>query len=145
MRPGTSVARSRSRSLRPVAGVALLLGTMLAGARQPVAARMPTPTPPATAARLLRTVGVGREPVALAVDEQASRVFVVGAAGSVTTLNATTGVVIRTVAVGRGAQAVAVDDATGRVFVTDPGAHRRRPACVPPEWRYRKPEQPDHR
>jgi len=118
MRPDASVARSRPRSPVPVAGVALVLGAMLAGARQPVAAR--TPTPPTTAA-LLRTVGVGRDPVALAVDGQAGRVFVVGAAGSVTTLDATTGGVMRTIAVGRGAQAVVVDEATGRAFVTDPG------------------------
>ncbi len=67
------------------------------------------------------TVPVGRDPVALAVDERTSRVFVVGSAGGVTLLDATTGVVLRSVAVGRGAQAVAVDEATGRVFVTDPG------------------------
>ncbi len=76
---------------------------------------------PPLSAPVLRTVGVGRDPVALAVDERAGRVFVVGAAGSVTTLDATTGSVIRTVAVGRGAQTVAVDEATGRAFATDPG------------------------
>jgi len=75
----------------------------------------------AAASPLLRSVPVGRDPVALAVDERAGRVFVVGAAGSVTTLDATTGGVIRTVAVGRGAQTVAVDEATGRAFATDPG------------------------
>ncbi len=72
-------------------------------------------------ALVLRTVGVGRDPVALAVDERAGRVFVVGAAGSVTTLDAVSGAVVRTIAVGRGAQAAAVDEATGRAFVTDPG------------------------
>ncbi len=70
---------------------------------------------------VLRTVGVGRDPVALAVDARTGRVFVLGAAGSVTTLDATTGAPLRSVAVGRGAQAVAVDEATGRAFVTDPG------------------------
>src|SRR5579875_1556085 len=70
---------------------------------------------------LLRAVRVGRNPVALAVDERAGRVFVVGAAGSVTVLDATTGAVVRTVAVGRRAQSVAVDEATERAFVTDPG------------------------
>ncbi len=75
----------------------------------------------AAASPLLRSVPVGRDPVALAVDARTGRVFVVGAAGSVTTLDAATGRFLRSVAVGRGAQAVAVDEATGRVFVTDPG------------------------
>jgi len=73
------------------------------------------------AALVLRTVGVGRDPVALAVDARAGRIFVVGAAGSVTTLDAVSGAVVRTIAVGRGAQAAAVDEATGRAFVTDKG------------------------
>ncbi len=75
----------------------------------------------AAASPLLRSVPVGRDPVALAVDARTGRVFVLGAAGSVTTLDATTGAPLRSVAVGRGAQAVAVDEATGRAFVTDPG------------------------
>ncbi len=75
----------------------------------------------ALSAPVLHTVSVGRDPVALTVDEHVGRVFVLGSAGSVTTLNATTGVVIRTVAVGGDAQAVAVDEATGRAFVTDQG------------------------
>lgn len=76
---------------------------------------------PVLPAPVLHITSVGRDPVALAVDERASRIFVLGSAGSVTTLDATTGVVIRTVAVGRGTQSVVVDEATGRAFVTDPG------------------------
>jgi len=76
---------------------------------------------PALPSPVLHTVSVGRDPVALAVDERAGRVFVLGSAGSVTTLDATTGVVMRSVAVGRGAQSVVADEVTGRAFVTDPG------------------------
>lgn len=72
-------------------------------------------------APVLRTVGVGREPVAIAVEAQAGRAFVLSRAGEVTVLDAATGAVVRTIAVGRGGQAVAVDAATGRAFVTDPG------------------------
>ena len=92
-------------------------------AHGPGAARQPASPPPLSPlpAPVLRSVPVGRDPVALAVDQRTGRVFVVGAAGSVTTLDATTGAPLRSVAVGRGAQAVAVDEATGRAFVTDPG------------------------
>ncbi len=116
MRLGASASRSRLRSPKPVAVAALILGAMLAGVGRPVAAQATTQT---TRAPLLRTVGVGRDPVALAVDERAGRVFVVGAAGEVSVLDAATGAVVRTIAVGRGAQAVAVDEATGRAFVAD--------------------------
>jgi len=76
---------------------------------------------PVRPAPVLRTVGVGREPVAIAVDAQAGRTFVLSRAGEVTVLDAATGAVMRTIAVGRGAQAVAVAASTGRAFVTDPG------------------------
>ncbi len=109
--------------MRPTAGRAGFAASLTVGlvaASGAGAYRGPERLPPLSAP-VLRTVGVGRDPVALAVDARTGRVFVLGAAGSVTTLDATTGSVIRTVAVGRGAQAVAVDEATGRAFVTDPG------------------------
>jgi len=71
----------------PMARGALVLGTVFAGVGRPVTARSSTAS--ATSAPLLYTVGVGRDPVALAVDARTSRVFVLDRAGSVTTRDAT--------------------------------------------------------
>jgi len=95
--------------------------------------------------RVLRTVPVGQNPVAVAVDMSTRRVFVLNAGridtsagvtasgSSVTILDARTGAVVRTVGIGRipvtlsavGAypmvrQALAVDSVTGQVFVVVP-------------------------
>ncbi len=113
------------RHLYPIAGhaatIMIPLTIWLVVAPRPSSSYNRPQRPPGLLAPVLRSVPVGRGPVALAVDQRTGRVFVVGAAGSVTTLDATTGAPLRSVAVGRGAQAVAVDEATGRAFVTDPG------------------------
>ncbi len=118
MRLGASVSRSRLRSPKLVAVAALILGAMLAGVGPPVAAR--TTTTPATTAPLLRTVDVGREPVALAVavDEATGRAFVT-VTGRVFMLDAHTGAVLRAISVGGGGPTggLAVDARYGEVFV----------------------------
>ncbi len=71
---------------------------------------------------LVRTVKVGRRPVATAVDAQTARVFVAnGDSNTVSVLDARSGTVIRTVPVRRTPQAIAVDEKTGRVFIANSG------------------------
>jgi YVTN family beta-propeller protein len=82
---------------------------------------------------VLRTVVVGTNPTAMAIDAQTARAFVLteGALGSlgypigpgrVSVLDTHSGGVVRTVAAGTGPLAVAVDDTTGRVFVVNEGS-----------------------
>ncbi len=67
---------------------------------------------------LLRTVPVGLDPCALAVDQRAERVVVVNHdSGSVTVLDARDGRVIDTVPVGLLPHAVAVDERRGRALI----------------------------
>lgn len=69
---------------------------------------------------VLRTVKVGKEPVALAVDTSTGRVFVANSAGkSVSILDARDGAVVRTVPVGKGPDGLALDARTHRVFVAN--------------------------
>jgi len=79
----------------------------------------------------VRTIPVGRNPGALAVDASTGRVFVVNramdnqgniiAAGTVSVLDAARGISLCTVAVGIEPVAAAVDSRTGRVFVINRG------------------------
>jgi len=86
-----------------------------------------------TKGALLRTIPVGKNPVALAVDERAARIIVIargpidgaGVAlgnGTITELDAVSGRIVRTAAVGRNPSAVAVDARDGRVIVASMGA-----------------------
>ncbi len=82
---------------RRVGSAAFIVGTLLAvislGGRAAGAdgrGGRARATPHSKGAVVVRTVGVGRDPVALAVDERAGRVFVVGAAGEVSMLDAAT-------------------------------------------------------
>jgi YVTN family beta-propeller protein len=71
-----------------------------------------------SAASMVRTIAVGGNPLAVAVDERIGRAFVLNNAGdSVSVLDTATGVLLRTVAVGRDPLALAVDERTGHVFV----------------------------
>ena len=81
---------------------------------------------------VLRTIGVGVAPHAVALDARTGRVFVVNEGiqdargmittrGSVSVLDAQTGIVLRTVALGLQPIAVAVDDRIGRAFIVDHG------------------------
>lgn len=102
-------------SWKPLALVALLsFGGGVAAARA-----LPRPRP-LTAPPL--TVPVGQRPLAIAVDEQTSRAFVVNGdalAGSVSVLDTRTGGLLRTVRVGSAPFAIAVARSTGRVFVVN--------------------------
>jgi DNA-binding beta-propeller fold protein YncE len=72
----------------------------------------------ANADSMVRTIAVGRNPLAVAVDERIGRAFVLNNAGnSVSMLETATGTLLRTVAVGRDPLALAVDERTGHVFV----------------------------
>ncbi len=83
--------------------------------------------------RLLRTVSLGTAPrlgpVAITVDQRASRVLVVsaniydptGEAGSVSVLDARAGRLLRTVTLGETPGAVIVDERAGRAFILDHG------------------------
>jgi YVTN family beta-propeller protein len=72
--------------------------------------------------RVLRTVGVGLSPRAVAVDERTGRVFVTNdGERSVSVLDAYSGTVLRTVRVGFGPLAIATDDRDGRVLVANEG------------------------
>jgi YVTN family beta-propeller protein len=80
-----------------------------------------------TGSPVLRTVAVGTNPDAVAVDERTGHVFVVNAGqdphnGSVSVLDARGGAMLRTVAVGTQPDAVAVDERAGRVFVVNAGS-----------------------
>lgn len=91
---------------RRVAVVAALLALVTAVALVRAVSASPVP----------RSVAVGANPVALALDERAGRAFVLSDSG-VTAMDIRTGAVIYTVAVGGGASALAVDERSGRVFV----------------------------
>jgi len=71
---------------------------------------------------VVATVGVGRLPWRVVVDEQHGRAFVVNRGdGSVSVLDSGTGALLRTVAVGTDPVAAAVDERTARVFVANGG------------------------
>ncbi len=66
----------------------------------------------------LRTIAVGRQPVAVAVDDQTRRVFVVNSRdNTVSVLDAATGTYLATIAVGQGPEGVAVDERNAHAFV----------------------------
>lgn len=72
----------------------------------------------ATNCHLLRTIGVGRDPFAVAVDARAGRAYVSNLyGGMLSVLDATTGTVLHTVTVRQGVGALVVDERTNRVFV----------------------------
>jgi DNA-binding beta-propeller fold protein YncE len=84
--------------------------------------------------RKLRTVAVGKNPRAIAIDERRGRVFVVTAGdadpvrsciptehGAVSVLDARTGRVLRIIPIGVAPTAIAVDERTGRAFVLNAG------------------------
>src|SRR5918912_4484506 len=74
----------------------------------------------ANAGSMVRTIAVGRNPLAVAVDERIGRAFVLNNAGnSVSMLDTATGTLLRTVAVGRDPLALAVDERTGHVLVAN--------------------------
>jgi len=67
---------------------------------------------------VLRTVTVGSDPSAIAIDEGATRALVVNAGGdSVSILDAATGNFVRTVHVTNGASGIVVDENTAHAFV----------------------------
>jgi YVTN family beta-propeller protein len=69
---------------------------------------------------VLRSVRVGWQPDALAVDARTDRVFVANLAdGTLSVLDATSGRLLRAVAVGTNPTAVAVDEQTGHAFVAN--------------------------
>ena len=94
---------------------------------------------------LLRTITVGGDPSAMAIDTRAGRVFVASVGrvdpmrqdlplerGSISVLDARTGALLRTVSVGVAPRAIVVDEQTGRAFVLcDGGAITRQP---PDPW-----------
>src|SRR5919201_2994755 len=72
--------------------------------------------------RVLRAVGVGLYPSAVAVDERTGRVFMANdGERSVSVLDAHSGTVLRTVRVGFGPLALATHDRDGRVLVANEG------------------------
>ncbi len=88
--------------------------------------------PPVAVSPLRRTIHVGKNPSAIAVDSRHNRVFVVNAGAingqeqlsghaSVTVIDATTGVILRTVALGGSSYfvfpATSLNERTGRLFV----------------------------
>ena len=71
----------------------------------------------ASAGSMVRTIGVGGNPLAVAVDEQIGRAFVLNNAGnSVSMLDSATGALLKTVTTGRDPLALAADERTGHVF-----------------------------
>src|SRR5919201_1124740 len=97
----------------------------------------------ASAGSMVRTIAVGRNPVAVAVDERTGHVFVAKndlglqdqlslalnccprGQGSVTVLDARRGAIQRTVRVGLSPLAIAVDERVGRAFVVSYGSDTR--------------------
>ena len=88
----------------------------------------------ASKGRKLRTVAVGKNLRAMAIDERRGRVFVVTAGdadpvrgciptehGAVSVLDARTGRVLRIIPIGVAPRAIAVDERTGRAFVLNAG------------------------
>jgi YVTN family beta-propeller protein len=88
----------------------------------------------ASKGRMLRTVAVGKNPRAIAIDKRHGRVFVLTAGdadpvraciptehGAVSVLDARTGRVLRTIPIGVAPRAIAVDERTGRAFVLNAG------------------------
>ncbi len=70
---------------------------------------------------VLRTISVGADPRAIAVDPTAGRVLVANDDARVSILDARTGAPVRTIRVGMEPRAIAVDTRTGRAFVVDVG------------------------
>src|SRR5205085_238069 len=74
----------------------------------------------ASAGSMVRTIAVGRNPLAVALDERIGRAFVLNNAGnSVSMLDTATGTLLSTLATGRDPLALAVDERTGHVFVAN--------------------------
>jgi YVTN family beta-propeller protein len=87
--------------------------------------------------RVVRTIGVGSDPAAMAVDTTTGRVFVANVgSGTVSVLDDQTGALLHTTAVGKAAPiawltallgkaplALGVDTTTGRVFVANPASN----------------------
>ncbi|HKC73736.1 MAG TPA: YncE family protein [Chloroflexota bacterium] len=74
----------------------------------------------ASAGSRVRTIAVGRNPLAVALDERIGRAFVLNNAGnSVSMLDTATGTLLSTLATGRDPLALAVDERTGHVFVAN--------------------------
>src|SRR5436305_12956117 len=74
----------------------------------------------ASAGARVRTIAVGRNPLAVALDERIGRAFVLNNAGnSVSMLDTATGTLLSTLATGRDPLALAVDARTGHVFVAN--------------------------
>lgn len=70
-----------------------------------------------------RTVELGGNPLAVAIDAPLGRAFVLnGAGGTVSMLDARTGRLLGTAQAGLGAQALAIDETTDRVFVANNAA-----------------------
>ncbi len=126
----------------------LLLALPLGAARPSGAGARRSPQSGAGVTSLLRTVQVGSDPVAVAVDEQTQRAFVVNSGplleavpsrsgahlsqpppGSVSVLDTVSGSLLRTVALPFWPHALAVDRRTARVFVLSYGlpAQQGRP------------------
>lgn len=85
------------------------------------------PTQAVSAKPIVRTISVGVNLSAIAVDGTTGRVFVVDrglgpGSGRVSVLDANAGTILRTVVVGPAPTAVAVDEGTGRAFVVNSGA-----------------------
>src|SRR5205085_4272730 len=100
--------RTMTRMTRGRAALGLALPVILAG----LVAGLRTPRPPA-----VRTITVGRTPLALAVDEHTRRVFVANyGAASVTMLDAASGATLATVPVAPQPSTLAVATTAGRVF-----------------------------
>ncbi len=100
---------------------AFVLGTVVLPTGQPVGAQTGLVGVLDTrSGTLVRTVVVGRDAAALAVDGTTARVFVANsAADTVSVLDTRTGVVLRTVRVGGAPAALAVDARDGHVFVAN--------------------------
>lgn len=69
--------------------------------------------------RFLRTTALAPAPVAVAVDEQTERAFVVDAGGTASTLDARSGRLLRTTRVGKNPLALVVDERATHVFVSN--------------------------
>jgi YVTN family beta-propeller protein len=74
----------------------------------------------ASAGSMVRTIAVGRNPLAVAVDERIGRAFVLNNGDhSVSMLDTATGALLKVVPTGRDPLALAVDERTGHVFVAN--------------------------
>jgi DNA-binding beta-propeller fold protein YncE len=96
---------------------------------------------------MVRTVAVGKNPRAIAIDERRGRVFVVTAGdadpvrgciptehGAVSVLDARTGSVLGIIPIGVAPTAIAVDERTRRAFVLNAGGAMRKRAADGWSW-----------